>query len=164
MDGEDVSTASSIRPARSSAQTLAMLAGVVLIGLGILGFVPGITQQLDKIRLGGPDSDADLLGLAHVSVLLNVFRILIGAAGVAMSRSSRPARRFLLGAGLLHLVATVYGVSIDQASQANFMPVNKEGNWLHFVLGILLLLFAVLSWRSATAAPAASALPADTGQ
>ena len=38
---------------RSLAQTLALLFGIAFLGAGILGFIPGITQDLGDIEFAG---------------------------------------------------------------------------------------------------------------
>ncbi|MDF2753031.1 MAG: hypothetical protein K0S82_1414 [Gaiellaceae bacterium] len=81
---------------RSLAQTLALLFGIAFLGVGILGFIPGITTNLGDIELAGRDSPAEL-------------------------------------------VLFLYGLFIDQDSDANFVSINTADNWLHLVLGAGLL-------------------------
>jgi hypothetical protein len=88
------------------------------------------------IDFAGPDSPAELLGIFQVSVLHNVAHLLIGVLGLAAGRvGTAAARNFLVGAGALYLVLWVYGLAVDEASDANFVPLNTADNWLHFALG-----------------------------
>lgn len=56
-------------PTRTRVQIVAGIFGAVFLLVGILGFVPGITQNLDTIMFAGHHSEAALLGQigrAHV--------------------------------------------------------------------------------------------------
>lgn len=110
--------------------------GVVFLLLGVLGFIPGITTQYGEMAFAS-GSEALFLGAIQVSMLLNIVYLLVGAAGVAMSRSASMARDFLLGSGALFLLLWIYGLVIDLASGANFLSFNVATNWLHLVLGIV---------------------------
>jgi hypothetical protein len=87
----------------------------------------------------GPDSHAMFLGLFQVSMLLNIVQLVIGATGWAMSRSEMGARRFLMGAGALYIVLSIYGLSVGVDSAANFLSLNMPDNWTHMVLGVLMI-------------------------
>ncbi len=120
---------------RSPLQIAALLVGAVFLLVGIAGFIPGITTNYDALAFAGPDSEAELLGLFQVSILHNIVHLLLGVVGLALARTWESARLYLIGGGALYLVLWVYGVVVDQASNANFVPVNTADNWLHFVLG-----------------------------
>lgn len=63
-----------------------------------------------------------------------------------MSRTIAGARAFLVGGGLIYLALWIYGLLIKPDSAANFIPVNTADNWLHFALGVgMVLLGALLS-------------------
>jgi hypothetical protein len=117
-------------------QPIAAVVGVVFLLVGILGFIPGITTDFDSFTWAGHDSDAQLLGLFEVSGLHNVVHLLFGVAGLALARSESTARAYLTGGGLVYLVLFVYGLVIDQESDANFVPVNDADNWLHLALAL----------------------------
>ncbi|MFJ6675798.1 DUF4383 domain-containing protein [Actinosynnema sp. NPDC091369] len=114
----------------------AMAVAVVFLLVGVLGFVPGITAHLDRIAFAGPGSGAHLLGVFHVSVLHNLVHLLFGAAGLAMARTASTARAFLIGGGAVYLVLWLYGLVVDKAGPANFVPVNTADDWLHLGLGV----------------------------
>jgi preprotein translocase subunit Sss1 len=121
----------------------AMAVAVVFLLVGVLGFVPGLTSDLDRIAFAGPESGAHLLGVFHVSVLHNLVHLLFGAVGFAMARSASTARAFLLGGGLIYLVLWLYGLIVDKASAANFVPVNDADDWLHLGLGLGMVALAL---------------------
>jgi hypothetical protein len=114
----------------------ARVVGAVFLLVGVLGFVPGITSNYGELGAAGHGSMAMLLGVFQVSVLHNIVHLLFGVAGIVLSRSSSGARAFLVGGGVIYLVLWIYGLVVDQNSQANFVPLNTADNWLHLVLGL----------------------------
>jgi len=116
---------------------LAAAVGAVFLLVGILGFVPGVTTNLyDGLEFAGHEGTAKLLGLFEVSILHNLVHALFGVAGLAMARRADTARTYLLGGGAVYIVLFIYGLLIDQQSNANFVPLNDADNWLHLVLGV----------------------------
>jgi hypothetical protein len=124
---------------RTDVQNVGMGVGILLIVVGILGFVPGITTQYSELMFLGPDSHAMFLGLFQVSMLLNIVQLAIGATGWTMSRSELGARNFLLGAGALYIVLSIFGLSVGVDSAANFLSFNMADNWTHLVLGVVMI-------------------------
>ena len=104
--------------------------------VGILGFVPGVTTDFGDISFAGHESEAKLLGIFQVSILHNIVHLLFGVAGLAAARAFEASRTFLVGGGVVYLALWLYGLVIDQGSDANFVPVNTADNWLHFGLGV----------------------------
>jgi hypothetical protein len=115
------------------------LFGVVFLLVGLLGFIPGVVSNHGALEFAGTESQAELLGLFQVSVLHNLVHILFGVAGLAMARTAATAKTFLVGGGVIYLVLWLYGMVIDKASEANFVPVNTADNWLHLGLGVAML-------------------------
>ena len=128
-----------VRGARSLAQTLALVFGIAFLGVGVLGFIPGITSDLGDIKFAGNDSPSELLGIFQVSILHNIVHLLFGIAGIAMSRAWESARTYLLGAGIIYLVLFLYGLFVGSDDDANFVPVNNADDVLHLLLGLGLL-------------------------
>ena len=124
---------------RSLAQTLALVFGLAFLGVGVLGFIPGITTILGDIEFAGKDSPSELLGLFQVSILHNIVHLLFGIAGIAMSRTWDSARTYLLGAGVIYIVLFLYGLVIGTDKDANFVPFNNADDILHLGLAIGLL-------------------------
>jgi hypothetical protein len=132
-------------------QAAAALVGAVFLLVGVLGFIPGITTDSGSMEAAGHESHAELLGTFQVSVLHNVVHLLFGVAGIALARRPSSARAFLVGGGVIYLVLFLYGLVIDQESQANFVPLNTADNWLHLVLGAgMIALGIVLAKRPGT--------------
>ncbi len=121
-------------------QRAAALVGLTFLAVGIAGFIPGITTNLyDGLHFAGHDGDAELLGIFDVSVLHNIVHLLFGVVGISLARRVDSARLFLLGGGAVYLLLWIYGVIIDKASDANFVPLDTADDWLHFVLGVAML-------------------------
>ena len=120
---------------RHPLQVASTVVGAAFLLIGVLGFVPGITEHFDDIAFAGHDSEARLLGLFEVSVLHNIVHLLFGVIGLAAARAVASSRTFLVGGGIVYLGLWVYGMVIDKESGANFVPVNTADNWLHFALG-----------------------------
>ncbi|MDQ3569093.1 MAG: DUF4383 domain-containing protein [Actinomycetota bacterium] len=125
--------------AASPARLAATAFGVVFLAVGILGFVPGITSNLQDITFMGHESGAELLGLFQVSILHNIVHTLFGVVGLIVARTSRTSVAFLIGGGIVYLALTAYGVVIDHASAANFVPLNGADNVLHLGLGVAMV-------------------------
>ncbi len=118
------------------ARTLAGVVGAVVLVVGVLGFVPGITTNYDDLTFAGHRSDAQLVGVFAVSALHNVVHLMFGVAGLAMARTFRRSVGYLIGGGAIYLVLWVYGLVVDRESSANFVPVDDADNWLHLGLGV----------------------------
>ena len=114
--------------------TTAQLFGVVFLLVGILGFIPGITSDAPG-DFSGEGSEAELLGIFSISVLVNIIHLLFGIGGLAMARTWEGARLYLIGAGVIYLVVWVIGI----LGGLDWVPFNDAENWLHFVLGIVMV-------------------------
>jgi hypothetical protein len=120
-------------------QTMAMLLGTVFLLVGIAGFVPGITTNVDAMEFAGHESASELLGVFQVSILHNAVHLLFGVVGLVASRHWTWSRSFLLGGGAVYLVLLVYGIAVDEEHDANFVPLNDADNWLHAGLGVAMV-------------------------
>ena len=120
----------------STLQKAARIVGIVFLLVGVLGFIPGITQNYDDMKFAGNSSDAELLGLFQVSVLHNIVHLLFGIAGLALSRTWEGSRNFLIGGGLIYLLLGIYDAIVKQESSANFLPTNNGDTYLHLALGV----------------------------
>ena len=139
---------------KTAMQKAAMAVGAVFLLVGILGFIPGVTSQMDQMDMAGHESEALLLGTFQISILHNLVHLLFGVAGLVLARTYSNAKNYLLIGGVIYLVLWIYGLLIDQESEANFVPFNDADNWLHLVLGVAMVALAlVLSRKHAHATP-----------
>lgn len=95
-----------------------------------------MTTNYDDPQFAGHHSSSELLGVFQISILHNLVHLLFGVAGLAMARTARLARTYLIGGGAIYLVLWVYGLLIDKTSDANFVPLNTADDWLHLGLGL----------------------------
>ena len=132
---------------RSAVQSAALLVGILLFAVGILGFVPGITTRYGDVSFAGHDSGAKLLGIFQTSILHNVIYLVFGLAGIAMARSWEGARTFLIAGGTIYLVLFVYGLLAHGESGWNFVPVNSADNVLNAALGLVMVALGLVLGR-----------------
>jgi hypothetical protein len=133
---------------RSPAQLLTLLIGATFILVGILGFIPGITSHLyGGLDFAGHNSKAELFHVFQVSWLHNLVHIAFGLVGLAFASSAATARLYLIGGGVIYLLLWFYGLLIDQAGGANFVPFNTADNWLHFALGTGMIVLGFATTR-----------------
>ncbi|HET6625589.1 MAG TPA: DUF4383 domain-containing protein [Nocardioidaceae bacterium] len=133
----------------SDVQKAATAVGAVFLLVGVLGFIPGVTTNYSEMQFASHESESLLVGVFQVSILHNIVHLLFGVAGLAMARSFAGARAFLIGGGAIYLVLWIYGLVIDKDSAANFVPLNTADDWLHFVLGIGMILIGFLLGKTA---------------
>lgn len=133
--------------ARTNVQKAALIVGIVLLLVGILGFVPGVTSNVGQMQFASEASGSLLLGVFQVSILHNIVHLLYGIAGIALARTMSGAWNYLIWGGAVYLVLWLYGLIIDPDSAANFVPVNSADNWLHFVLGVGMIALGLLLGR-----------------
>lgn len=104
----------------------ALYFGIVVLAVGILGFVPGITMENDEgAKL--------LLGIFHVDALHNVVHILTGAVAIAASQSRNYARLYFQVFGVVYAIVTVIGF-VQGDSVLGLFPVNLADNFLHVLI------------------------------
>ena len=135
------------RAADRRARVFAAIVGATFLLVGIAGFIPGVTTNLDEIEFAGHDSTAELVGVFQVSVLHNLVHLAFGVAGLALARRADWARGYLLIGGLVYLALALYGAFIEHDSDANFVPVNNADDWLHLGLAAGMILLWLLSLR-----------------
>ena len=139
---------------KTAVQKAATLVGIVFLAVGVLGFIPGITTNYDTLQFASHHSEAKLLGLFQVSVLHNIVHLLFGVAGLALARTIRGAKNYLIGGGVIYLVLFIYGLAVPQDSGANFVPLNLADDILHLVLGLGMIALGALLTRRPDIAPA----------
>ena len=135
-----MSTPAAIEAAPTSAGPITLFAravGGLLILLGVLGLVPGITADYDQ--LGFYRTGAELFGLFATSVVSASVLILLGSTALAFSGSVRQAHKTVCWIGLTFLVVAVAGAGLMVNSPSDLKPVNAAANWLHLVLGVVVL-------------------------
>jgi hypothetical protein len=134
---------------RTPVQSLAALVGVVFLLVGILGFVPGITTHYGDLSFAGHDSGAKLLGIFQVSILHNIVHLLFGVVGLVLAKTADGARTYFLGGGVVYILLWIVGL----AGGADWIPANTADNWLHFGLGLGMILLGLVAARTTSRVP-----------
>lgn len=114
-----------------AAQALALLAGAILVALGIAGLA----------------SHSELLGTFQVALAPDCIHLVLGAAALAAAGRADRSRAYLAGAGGVTLVLWALGVVLRDA----WLSLNPADNWLHFVFAAAL--FACVAAVRATPEP-----------
>lgn len=123
-------------------EILGLAIGAIYLLIGIIGFF--ITGFDDFFA---HDTNDTLLGF-EINGMHNVVHIVIGAAGLALSRTLAGARTYgwLLAIG--YGAAFVYGLFAVDA-EWDFLSLNWADNWLHLVSALAGLVIALMPVRNA---------------
>lgn len=124
-----------------------MAIGLVFLLLGALGFVPGVTTNIESMSLASHHSNAMLLGIFQVSILYNIAHVLFGVAGLAFAKTMSSARRYLVLGGATYLTLFVFGLMVTQGPSATFVPMNPADDSLHLLLSIAMIIFGLVQNR-----------------
>lgn len=104
-------------------KTFAMVFGAVFIAVGILGFVPGITDN------------HMLLGIFHVNAAHNIVHLLSGAAALAAGFTSvKAARIYFQVFGVVYALVALLGFVVGDGMLLGLVSNNMADTWLHLVI------------------------------
>ncbi len=125
----------------------AKIAGVAFVLVGLLGFVPGITQSPPP---NAPDLAVDtsygwLLGLFPVNLLHNLVHIALGAWGLAAARAWDSARMYARGTAIIYAVLAVAGLVPGLNTMFGLTPLFGHDVWLHALLAAASAYFGFLA-------------------
>jgi Domain of unknown function (DUF4383) len=141
---------------RTDLQRAATLFGIVFGLVAILGFIPGITTDYDRLTTFD-GVGAKVFGIFGVNVLENIVYALYALAGFAAAATYAASRVYFVWGGIVYLAIWLYGLLIDLSSSANFLGMNAAANWLHFALGVVMVGIGFLLGRQVGGARAATA-------
>jgi hypothetical protein len=119
--------------------------GWLLVLLGVLGFVPGITT-----------SDGLLLGVFEVNAAHNIVNLLIGILAIVFSGGGS-ARMAAIIFGLIYAIVGLLGL-FSTGDVLGVLAANSASSWLHIVLAVLLLWAGFSSKKAGGAAPSEPAM------
>jgi uncharacterized protein DUF4383 len=124
------------RPGMAWPQALALAFGVVYLLVGIVGF---FITGFDAFASNGQD---EMLLFFMINPLHNIVHIVIGLAGIALSRTLAGARTYgwLLAVG--YAAAFVYGL-VAVGKDWDFLNINAADNVLHVATALVGLVIAL---------------------
>jgi Domain of unknown function (DUF4383) len=138
-----------VRPGMTWPQMLALAFGVVYLLVGVIGFfITGFDNFFgNETPPGAHHVDETLLGFM-INPMHNVVHIVIGAAGIALSRTLAGARTYgwLLAVG--YGAAFVYGL-LAVGEDWDFLNLNAADNVLHILTALVGLVIALGPVRTA---------------
>ena len=136
------------RAGKTWPELLALAFGAIYLLIGILGFfITGFDNFFgNEVAPGVHHADENLLGFM-INPMHNVVHILIGAAGLALSRTLAGARTYgwLLAVG--YGAAFIYGL-IAVGESWDFLNLNGADNVLHLLTALVGLVIALLPVRN----------------
>jgi hypothetical protein len=111
------------------AKTLAILFGIVFLLIGILGFVPGVTNN------------EMLLGIFHVNAAHNVVHLLSGAVALwAGMTSLGAAKTYFKVFGIVYALVAVLGFVQGEGMLLGLISNNVADTWLHVAIAAVSLI------------------------
>ena len=125
------------------ARSYALLLGVVLTAVGILGFIPALAPN------------NNLLGIFAINPAHDVVHLASGVVGLLAYFAGAAASRVYAGVfGLVYALVTVVGF-VQMTSVLGIIPVNTADNLLHTAIAVAsLAVFALAGGRNTATARA----------
>ncbi|HEV8365467.1 MAG TPA: DUF4383 domain-containing protein [Gemmatimonadaceae bacterium] len=121
-------------------QRVAQLFGVVVLLVGVLGFVTtGMNMDASM------DTAPKLLGLFPVNALHNVVHVLFGVWGLLAARTAAGALSYAKVGGAIYLILAICGYFIP--TFFGLIPIGGNDVWLHALLGVVLLVVGLQAGR-----------------
>ena len=109
-------------------KNIAMLVGWVLLVVGVLGFVPGITT-----------TDGLLLGIFQVNGLHNIVHIATGLVALYLaSKGEEGSQMFFKVFGVIYAIVAVLGF-FSEGPILGLIAHNTADTWLHIVIAVVAL-------------------------
>jgi preprotein translocase subunit Sss1 len=118
---------------RTLAQTLALVFGAVFLLVGIIGFIPGLTEEAPG-SFAGEDSEGSIFGVFQTGVLHNLAHLLFGV-GILAARKHSTALTYLLVSGIAYAGLFLLGI----LGAMDWLPADDTDDWLHLALAAGLL-------------------------
>ncbi len=111
---------------------LAILFGLIMIAVGILGFMPDFVKE------------GQLFGVFSVNFWHNVFHLASGILALFCGfSSSRASKIFFILFGLIYLAVAILGFMQGEGMLFGLVAINHADNWLHLAISLVSLYFGL---------------------
>jgi hypothetical protein len=124
-------------------RTFALIFGIVYLGVGILGFLPGITSPppADAPQLAVHTGYGYLLGLFPINLLHNLVHLALGAWGIVAYSSFPAARTYARGLTIIYGLLALMGLFPGLNTVFGLVPIFSHDVWLHGLTALVALYF-----------------------
>ena len=113
-------------------KTAAILFGLVFLLIGILGFVPAATHEVNGMPM--------LLGIFHVNFAHNIIHLASGAVFLLCGLAGAgPSRTFFRIFGIVYALVAALGFYYGDQPILGIVANNMPDVWLHVVLAVVML-------------------------
>lgn len=113
-------------------KTLAILFGLVFLLIGVLGFVPAATTNVNGMPM--------LLGTFHVNTAHNIVHLASGAVFLLCGMAGPgPSRTFCRIFGIVYALVAVLGFYNGDQPLLGMISSNTANTWLHVGLAVVML-------------------------
>ena len=107
---------------------MSVVFGVVLLLVGVLGFIPGIT------------TDNHLLGIFHVNALHNIIHLVSGAVALYCGMTSvKASKTYFQVFGVIYALVAILGFVYGDNAILGLVANNMADTWLHVVIAVTVL-------------------------
>ncbi len=130
-----------------STRNFALALGIVYTLVGLLGFLPGITQPppANAPTLAVDAGYGFLLGLFPINVLHNIVHLLIGVLGIAASRRLAGARQYARGLAIVYGLLAIMGLIPGLDRTFGLIPLFGHDVWLHALTALASAYFGFMA-------------------
>jgi hypothetical protein len=125
-------------------KTAAIIFGIVFLAVGILGFVPAATTDVNGMPM--------LLGIFHVNTAHNFVHLASGVVFLLCGMAGAgPSRMFFKIFGLVYALVAVLGFMNPAGPLLGMISNNPATTYLHVVLAAAMLFLGFVAKDTATA-------------
>lgn len=125
----------------------ALIIGIVYVLVGILGFIPGITQPppADAMALSVSSSYGYLFGLFPINILHNLVHLIIGVWGIVAYGRYANARLFARSITVIYAILAIMGLIPGLNTIFGLLPLFSHDIWLHALTALIAAYFGFVA-------------------
>ena len=125
----------------------ALIAGIVYLLVGLLGFIPGLVSAYTGPNLAFDTGAGNLMGLFPINILHNIVHLAIGLWGIASYRSFNGSVAFARGLAIFYGLLTIMGLLPIDALRTTFglIPIHGADVLLHALTALVAAYFGFMA-------------------